>query len=132
MTINIVPLTHDLSVTGQISQADLAFIADAGFKTIIANRPDGEGDNQPLNIELAKQAQQLGLTFIEQPVISTAITDDNYAEFASSLKTATKPILAFCRTGTRCSRLWVEASDDLGNRDARRDKAIALGFTIPA
>ncbi|MFC3023423.1 TIGR01244 family sulfur transferase [Vibrio zhugei] len=127
----MVPLTDDLSVTGQIEPADLTVIAEAGYKTIISNRPDGEGEKQPRNAELAKQAQQLGITFIEQPVQSAAITPEDYDNFADILRTATTPVLAFCRTGTRCSRLWVEASDDLESREARRNKAVELGFSIP-
>ncbi|SJL82834.1 TIGR01244 family sulfur transferase [Vibrio palustris] len=132
MTIRIVPLTEALSVAGQIEPSDLTSIADSGFKTLICNRPDGEGEEQPLNKELAILAKQLGMTFIEQPVTSGAITKADIAQFADILHTAQTPILAFCRTGTRCSTLWVEASNDLGSRAARRDTATSLGFSIPS
>ncbi|OZB14271.1 MAG: TIGR01244 family protein, partial [Hyphomonas sp. 34-62-18] len=36
-------VTPDFAVAPQISEADVEEIAAAGFKTIIANRPDGEG-----------------------------------------------------------------------------------------
>ena len=39
---------NDISVSPQIAASDLATIAEAGFRTVICNRPDGEGNDQPL------------------------------------------------------------------------------------
>jgi uncharacterized protein (TIGR01244 family) len=36
-------VTPDFAVAPQLTEADLEAVAKAGFKTLIANRPDGEG-----------------------------------------------------------------------------------------
>ena len=39
-------ITPKFGVHGQIVTEDLATIKDAGFQTIVCNRPDGEGEDQ--------------------------------------------------------------------------------------
>ena len=99
-------LTPDLSVAAQIELKDIEMLARAGFKTIINNRPDNEVEGQPLSADLAAAAQRLGMTFIEIPVSSSGITDQNVDDFGKELGTADKPVLAFCRTGTRSTTCW--------------------------
>lgn len=99
-------LTPQLSVAPQITPADLSLLAQQGFKTVINNRPDGEAQGQPLSAELAAEASRLGLGFIEVPVSSTGITNQNISDFGEQLASAEKPTLAFCRTGTRSTTLW--------------------------
>ena len=45
--MEIKKLSENLSVAGQLIPADVANIAELGFKTIICNRPDGEASDQP-------------------------------------------------------------------------------------
>ena len=45
-------IDRDISVSPQIAVADVAEIAKAGFRAIICNRPDGEGNDQPLYKEI--------------------------------------------------------------------------------
>lgn len=99
-------LTQQLSVSKQISVDDLQAIAAQGFKTVINNRPDGEAEGQPLSADLAAEAQRQGLVFIEMPVLSSGITNQNVSDFGAQLEAADAPVLAFCRTGTRCTTLW--------------------------
>ena len=40
-----------------------------------------------------------------------------------------RPVLAFCRTGTRCANLWV-ASVDVTDRDNAMQVATQLGFDL--
>jgi sulfide:quinone oxidoreductase len=103
-------LTPDLSVAVQIELKDIEALAHAGFKTIINNRPDNEAEGQPLSAQLASEAQRLGMTFIEIPVSSTGIVDQNVADFGKALTAADTPVLAFCRTGTRSTTCWALCS----------------------
>ena len=50
-------------------------------KTLICNRPDGEGADQPNVIEIEEAAQRHGLNVIYQPVTSGKITDQQVTEF---------------------------------------------------
>ena len=46
---------------GQITAADVPALADRGFRSIICNRPDGEGPDQPTFEEIEAAAQDAGL-----------------------------------------------------------------------
>jgi len=59
--LDIKKLTNTISVADQISEADLTEIAQAGFKSLICNRPDGEGSDQPGFKEIEIAAKALGL-----------------------------------------------------------------------
>ena len=45
--MHITQISQDFSVSPQITAADVAEIANAGFKSIICNRPDFEEPTQP-------------------------------------------------------------------------------------
>lgn len=104
--MEIKQIDDEISVTAQIVSSDLSTIAAAGFKTLICNRPDGEAEDQQAFAEIETAAQAAGISIIYQPVKSVDVTDDDIAEFGSLLNNATKPVLAYCRTGRRCSVLW--------------------------
>ena len=99
-------LTPSLSVAPQISVDDIALAKSLGFKTVICNRPNGESDDQPELSDIATACEHHDMTYVYQPVISGNITDDDVDRFSEFLDNAEGPILAFCRTGTRCSSLW--------------------------
>lgn len=99
-------LTDDISVAPQITAEEVDEIAKAGFKTIICNRPDGE-DAAQADCEGIKQAAEArGLAFCFQPVISGRMTPEDVKAFKGIFEAAAKPVLAYCRTGTRCTFLW--------------------------
>ena len=55
-------LTPDFSVSPQLQPADMQALADAGFKSVIINRPDGEGGaEQPLSADVLRAARDAGL-----------------------------------------------------------------------
>ncbi len=99
-------ITQEFSVSPQISVEDIDTIKEQGFKTIICNRPDKESEDQIDMQSLKEAAEKHGIAFISQPVVSGAVSDEQILEFKNFLTDAEKPILAFCRTGTRCSILW--------------------------
>ncbi|MTD95764.1 hypothetical protein GIW81_15605 [Hyphomicrobium sp. xq] len=43
-------LTDQISVAPQIKPSELAELAAQGFRSIICNRPDGEGADQPVSM----------------------------------------------------------------------------------
>lgn len=99
-------LTDQLSVAAQINVDDIATIAARGFRSIVNNRPDGEAPGQPGNAELELAAQQAGLGWRFLPVLSGQFTEAQVQGFAEALDDLPGPVLAFCRSGTRCSALW--------------------------
>src|SRR5690242_3592525 len=99
-------INQDFYVSGQITADEVAKIADQGIKTLICNRPDGEGPDQPNVIEIEEAAHKLGLNVIYQPVTSGKITDQQVTEFKQLYQNAQKPVLAYCRSGMRAISLW--------------------------
>ncbi len=95
-----------LSVAGQISKDDIAALAKEGFATIINNRPDDEEPGQLRSAAAKAEAEKQGLDYHYQPIVTGAITRAQVAEFQKMLLRAPKPVLAHCRSGTRCYLLW--------------------------
>ncbi|WP_223423794.1 bifunctional protein tyrosine phosphatase family protein/NAD(P)/FAD-dependent oxidoreductase [Tateyamaria pelophila] len=104
--MDIKTLTAGLSVSEQITPADMQAIKDAGFRAVICNRPDGEGPDQPTFEEIANAAQNAGLTALYLPIVSGKVTDEDAAAFDKALTELPGPVLAFCRSGTRSATLW--------------------------
>lgn len=104
--MEIKTLTPELSVAGQIQLGDLPNIASAGYRTLICNRPDGEGNDQPSFAELAEAARAVGLTMHYLPAESGKVSDQQGQQFGRVLADSAKPVLAFCRTGMRSTTMW--------------------------
>ncbi len=99
-------ITDKVSVTPQITAEDMAEIKKAGIRAIICNRPDGEGADQPSFEEIQNAAKKAGLEAAYVPVESGMVTDENVDEFGVALKDLPRPLLAYCRSGTRSATLW--------------------------
>lgn len=99
-------LSDELTVSPQLPLDAIDEVARAGFKTIICNRPDDEDPGQPSFAEISQKAEKAGLTTIFQPVASGNVSDEEVDAFAANLAAAPKPVLAYCRSGTRCTILW--------------------------
>ena len=102
-------LDANLAVTGQISPADVSAVAAAGFKSIICNRPDGESEDQPAYAAVQAAAEAAGLTIVYQPVVSSQLNDDDARTFGALFESLPKPVLAYCRSGARCTRLFEQS-----------------------
>lgn len=88
----------------------MAEAAAAGFRSVINNRPDHEhGPGQPTSAEIEAAAIAAGLEYRHLPVDGGYQSPDEIAAFAQLLKDLPKPILAFCRSGARSTRLIVAA-----------------------
>lgn len=103
-------LSESLHVTGQLSEAQMREVAASGFRSVICNRPDGEGgESQPTAAALEAAARAAGLAFAYLPVQPGQLGDDQAGEFASLLNALPGPVLAFCRTGNRSGQLYERA-----------------------
>ena len=105
------PLTTALSVAPQIAPPDLKALREAGFRSVICNRPDGESSDQPAFEDIAAAARALGLEARYLPVEPNRIGDAEVAAFGQLVDTLPKPILAYCRSGNRASMLWNRLKD---------------------
>ena len=104
--MDIKKIDKELSVSPQIAPNDLQVLAEAGFKAVICNRPDGEGNDQPLFHEIEEAAQAAGLSAHYLPVETGKVGDEDAEHFGELLDSLPKPVLAYCRSGTRSVTLW--------------------------
>ena len=110
-TIQVQPLSPDVSVAPQLAPDAMAALADAGFKSVINNRPDFEGGtDQPTSAQMEAAAEAAGLVYAFLPVAPGYQSPEEIARFAELLATLPRPILAFCRTGTRSGKLFRAAT----------------------
>lgn len=128
--MNIRKIDDTISVAPQISVDDVAEIARLGYKTLVANRPDQEEFGQPLMSDIEAAAQQHGLTWVYMPVESGNITDQDVDHFAPMIQEAEKPVLAFCRSGTRCTVLWALSAARNSSAEEIFNKARDAGYDI--
>ncbi|MEK0163242.1 TIGR01244 family sulfur transferase [Phaeobacter sp. A36a-5a] len=99
-------LTPRYSVSPQIAVEDLPQLAEAGFTTVICNRPDAEvpPSHQAEAIRAAAEAQ--GLRFEVLPLTHQTMTPENVAQQQAFIEASEGPVLAYCASGTRCSVIW--------------------------
>ncbi len=108
---NIVFITPNFAVAPQIGVEDFATIAQAGFKVVINNRPDGEEEKQLPSRAAASHARAAGLDYSHIPagkldLFSGPVVDATEAAIA----VARGPVLAYCKSGTRSAIIWAAAS----------------------
>lgn len=104
--MNIKQLTPDLAVAQQIQLEDIPSLAQAGIRSIICNRPDGEGPDQPAFSQIAQDAARFGIATRYLPAAPDNVTDGHAAAFKELMSELPKPVLGYCRTGRRSTSMW--------------------------
>lgn len=126
--MKIVELSPTVGASEQIRPDDLPAIAEAGYKVVFNNRPDGEVPGQPGSDEIATAAAAAGLEYRFLPVTAMDFPGAPLEEVAAAFDEG-GPVLAYCRSGTRSTNLWV-ASRPAGERQAARERAARLGYDL--
>lgn len=104
--MDIKTLTPDFAVCPQLHPEDMKAVEALGFRSVICNRPDHEGEDQPEYAQVYRAGQEAGLDMHYLPVVAGAMTDENITDFGALIGTLAAPVLAYCRTGTRSGILW--------------------------
>ena len=104
--MDIRTLTPDLSVSPQIAPEDAAAIAAAGFRTVICNRPDTENPPELHAARVRAAVEAAGMAFHDLPFDSRSMTAEVIVALRELIANAEAPVLAYCRTGTRCTNAW--------------------------
>ncbi len=130
--MDISRITDDYSVTPQISPADIPAIVEAGFKSVICNRPDDEVEPDKCSAEVEAAVKAAGLTWLDNPFSSPALTMTHVEAQRTALATLPRPVLAYCRSGTRCTVVWALAQAQAGTMPADQVVAAAAeaGFDV--
>ncbi len=104
--MEIKTINAEISVAPQITPDEVQKLADQGFRALICNRPDGETADQPNFSEIEAAAKKAGLEIRNLPIVSGKVSDQDAADFGAAMQELPRPILAYCRTGTRSATLW--------------------------
>jgi len=102
------PIADEVFVAPQLEPAAMAEAARAGFRSVINNRPDfEEGPEQPTSASIEAAALAAGLEYRFLPVNGAWQSPDEIAAFGRLMDELPRPVLAFCRSGARSTRLYM-------------------------
>lgn len=100
-------ISDNFSAAGQLRPEDMAEVAAQGFKTVINNRPDGEGGpEQPSSEACRAAAEEAGLTYHYIPMTTQTLSVELLGDFHRAVTDSPQPVLAHCRSGARSTALW--------------------------
>lgn len=109
-SVSLQPIAEDVYAAPQLTPEAMASAAEAGFKAVMNNRPDMEGGpDQPTSAEIEAAAKAAGLAYAHLPVQGGYQSPEEIAQCAALLKSLPRPLLMFCRSGARSSRLYMQA-----------------------
>lgn len=101
--------TNDITLSGQITPADVKILAEQGVKTIVNNRPDFEESGQPTSDEIAKACAEHGIAYTQIAFAGGQMTMEHLQAFADFFNQNELPLHLFCRTGNRSNGLLQKA-----------------------
>ena len=104
--MEIKKIASELSVSDQITTADLDALSTQGTKSIICNRPNHEVEDEHSTLAIEKHAQKLGIELHYLPVEHAKINAEDVADFEAAFMSTPKPTHAYCRSGMRAITLW--------------------------
>ena len=100
------PLSAHFSVAPQLGIEDVAEAKAQGFAMVINNRPDGEEPAAPQGEHISTACAAEGLAYAAIPIGHAGFSHAQIDALDKLLASATGPILAYCRSGTRSTHLW--------------------------
>ena len=105
-------IAADVFVAPQLTPDAMAEAARMGFRSVVNNRPDLEGGtDQPTNASIEAAARLAGLEYRFLPVDGGYQSPDEIAAFAAMAAHLPRPMLLFCRSGARSTRLFMAAQE---------------------
>ncbi|MBU0915996.1 TIGR01244 family sulfur transferase [Aquabacterium parvum] len=109
-SVSLQPIAQDVYAAPQLTPEAMAAAAQAGFKAVINNRPDMEGGpDQPTSAAIEAAAKAAGLEYAYLPVNGGYQSPEEIARCAELLKSLPRPLLMFCRSGARSTKLYMQA-----------------------
>ena len=104
--MQIQTITPDYAVSPQIDPSDIEMIKEAGFTTIICNRPDTENPPELWSESIEDHVRAAGLAWVFNPIDGGGMTMENVSAQADAVTNSTGPVFAYCRSGNRSSVVW--------------------------
>lgn len=128
--MDVRPISPNVWVSGQIQPEEVAALKEMGFRAIVGNRPDGEEAGQPAWEDIVSAAEAVGLATAYIPITPGQLGEEQALAFREAVTGFEKPVLAFCRTGTRSTQLWALAARDRLSTDEVIRMAATAGYDL--
>ena len=128
--MRLVEVTDTFTVSPQLQPGDMSELANAGFRTVICNRPEGEEPGQPAGASLREAAEGAGMAFHHIPVSGGAFPSEALIAFRQVREEADGKVIAFCRTGTRSITLDALANIENLSANERIERAKRAGYDL--
>ncbi|MCP5398264.1 MAG: TIGR01244 family sulfur transferase [Sphingobium sp.] len=125
-------LTDRISVSPQISVADIEQAKAMGITFILNNRPEGETPDQTPGDEIEAAAKAAGIGYAAVPVTHSGFAPWQLDGMDAAMAQAEGgKLLAYCRSGTRSTLLWALSRARAGDHPAMlAEKAEAAGYDL--
>lgn len=107
-------LNDQVMASPQITLDQVAEAAAAGVGLVINNRPEDESDDQTPGAAIEAAARAAGMDYLAIPVTHAGFSESQVKAMAKALASTDKPVLAYCRSGTRSTLLWALAEASRG------------------
>lgn len=118
MSLPLNYLSHDFAVAPQLTPDQMRELAASGFRSVVNNRLEQEGGQPPEEL-LRAAAAASNLEYARLPIHPAHITIDDVARFAELIERLPRPIVAFCRSGSRSGILYRAVAEGVHRRAAR-------------
>jgi uncharacterized protein (TIGR01244 family) len=108
--LSVQAIDAGVAVAPQLHPEAMAEAARAGFRSVVNNRPDFEGGpDQPTSAQIEAAAHAAGLEYRYLPVSGAYQSPEEIAAFAALAAELPRPMLLFCRSGARSTKLYQAA-----------------------
>ncbi|MBS0385670.1 MAG: TIGR01244 family phosphatase [Proteobacteria bacterium] len=124
-------LSPDFAVAPQLTLEDIARAGAEGFGTIIKNRSENEDPGQPSEADIVAATKAAGMTFRALPFQGPP-PPAVVAETVLIMEQSPRPILAYCRSGTRSAMAWgmAQALSGAAGPDEIVEAAARAGYDL--
>lgn len=99
-------VSETLTISEQLTVADITQLHALGYRSILCNRPDEECTELAQFTDIRRKAVEYGIECRYCPVAPTAVSPKTAEEFGKVLSELPQPVLAYCRSGKRSISLW--------------------------
>lgn len=115
LSVQTMKVCPEFTVCGQIAVDDLTVFAKQGYRSVINNRPDGEGGpDQPSSAQIEAAAKAAGMAYVHFPVASLMISSEQVSRYHALCADLPHPIVAFCKSGGRANALFQAVGCQVG------------------
>lgn len=108
--MDVVKIDDIVSVSEQITEGDVALLAEKGVKLVICNRPDNESADQVNASDIQQACEQQGIAFTNIPFVMNELGPAHVEAFKQAIAGFSR-VHAYCRSGNRSSVLYAQTKE---------------------